>query len=82
MSGRLSKAMEGTMFYVILGALLSVGSFVVSYIVVFTEDIIPMGDMGKYIVVFITLALNGFLVLLIGMQQKKVKGAVETIVPS
>jgi len=74
--------MEGTMFYVILGALLSVGSFVVSYIVVFTEDIIPMGDMGKYIVVFITLALNGFLVLLIGMQQKKVKGAVETIVPS
>jgi len=81
MSAKLSKMMESTMFYVILGALLSVGSFVVSYIVVFTEDIIPMGDMGKYIVVFVTLALNGLLVLVIAMQSSKVKRAVSNVNP-
>lgn len=81
MSAKLSKAMESTMFYVVLGVLLSIGSFVISYIVVFTEDVIPMGDLGKYIVVFITLALNGILVLVISMQSRKVKGAVASTIP-
>ena len=74
------KAVEGSLIYVILGALLSVGSFVVGYIVVFTDSVMPMGDLGKFVVVFITLALNGFLVVIISMQRSKVKRAVDKVV--
>jgi len=77
MSKELTKGANQGIFYLVIGALLMVGSIGVGYIVVFTETVIP--SRLKLLVVVISLVLNGALVALLVSFWSKIKRLSPTV---
>jgi len=60
--------------YVVLGILMSVASMVVGYIIVFAEPaVMPLGQIGKFILVVVILGVNGILVVWVASLRSKVQ---------
>ncbi len=82
MAAGLKRGFNETLVFLALGALLMIGSFGLGWVLIFADaTLVPLGNLGKFVIVIVTLTLNGFLVVIIAEQRKKIKAGVSKLTP-
>jgi len=79
MSANLKSKLNMGMVYVLLGLIMGIASIAVGYVVVFAEPaVMPLGDVGRFILVVVLLGVNGALIVWIA----SIRGRITKIVPT